>query len=366
MPEFMVRTTAATYSAVVQRGILAQIANWIPPQSGKIFVITTEDVWKAHGASLDAALASKDAGKPREVLFFPGGEKNKRLSQVEALCDGMLAGGADRSSLVIAFGGGIVGDVGGFVAASFMRGVRVLQVPTTLLAQVDAATGGKTGVNLAGGKNLVGAFFQPHAVLVDPEVLSTLPQREYVAGLFEVIKYGIIQTPWLFDLMEQERDAVLSRHPATVDRLIAESVRIKADVVSQDEKESGLRRILNFGHTLGHALEAETSYTRLLHGEAVGFGMIAATLLAERLGILPAADATRIVDTVNAYGPIPSLADVSADNLCGLIYRDKKTIQGKVHFVLPRRIGEVEVQSGIPQETVLQATAEALLRTRQA
>jgi 3-dehydroquinate synthase len=366
MPEFIVRTTGAEYAAVVQRGILGQIAHWIPPKSGKIFVITTQDVWQAHGNSLDAALGVSGTESSREILLFPGGEKNKRLSQVEALCEGMLAGGADRSSLVIAFGGGIVGDVGGFVAASFMRGVKVLQVPTTLLAQVDAATGGKTGVNLAGGKNLVGSFFQPHAVLVDPNVLSTLPQREYVAGLYEVIKYGIIQTPWLFELMEQQRDAVLARDPETVDRLIAESVRIKADVVSQDEKESGLRRILNYGHTLGHALEAETAYTRLLHGEAVGFGMIAAALLAERLGMLGAAEATRIVDTVNGYGPIPSLAGVSAEKLCGLIYHDKKTIQGKVHFVLPERIGEVVVKSGIDPETVLRATEDALARTRQA
>ncbi|MCL4784277.1 MAG: 3-dehydroquinate synthase [Bryobacterales bacterium] len=362
MPEFVVKTAGGRYAAVVERGILARTAEFVPVSAGKIFVITTRDVWDAHGAALDAALATKE----RDVLYFPGGEANKRLSQVEALCDAMLAGGADRSSSVIAFGGGIVGDVGGFVAASYMRGVKVLQIPTTLLAQVDAATGGKTGVNLVGGKNLLGAFHQPHAVLVDPTVLDTLPQREYVAGLYEVIKYGVIQTPWLFDLLEDKRDEVLGRDPDTVDTLIAESVRIKAEVVSADEKESGLRRILNFGHTLGHALEAETRYERLLHGEAVGFGMIAATLLAERLGLLDKMSSESIVEVVNDYGPIPSLAGVEAENLCARLFQDKKTIQGKVHFVLPESIGSVVVKSGIDPEEVLHATRDALKRTRQA
>ncbi|MDZ7638974.1 MAG: 3-dehydroquinate synthase [Bryobacterales bacterium] len=362
MAEFIVRTAGGEYAAVVERGVLAHAANWIPAQAGKLFVITTEDVWQAHGTSLDAALGSKD----RQVLFFPGGEANKRLSQVESLCDAMLTGGADRSSIVLAFGGGIVGDVGGFVAASFMRGVKVLQIPTTLLAQVDAATGGKTGVNLSGGKNLVGAFHQPHAVLADPAVLATLPQREYVAGLYEVLKYGVIRTPWLFELMESKREAVLAREPETVDALIAESVRIKAEVVSADERESGLRRILNFGHTIGHALEAETRYTRFLHGEAVGFGMVAATLLAERIGLLGGVEAGRVVETINSYGPIPSLAGVTAASLCERLFQDKKTIQGKVHFVLPERIGAVVVKSGIDSRVVLEATQAALARTQQA
>lgn len=362
MPEFVVNTAGGRYAAVVERGILARAAQYIPVAAGKIFVITTRDVWQAHGASLNASLGARD----HEVLYFPGREANKRLAQVEALCDAMLEGGADRSSCVIAFGGGIVGDVGGFVAASFMRGVKVLQIPTTLLAQVDAAIGGKTGVNLVGGKNLVGAFHQPHAVLVDPTVLGTLPQREYVAGLYEVVKYGVIQTPWLFELLEEKRDGVLGRDPEAVDSLIAESVRIKAEVVSADERESGLRRILNFGHTVGHALEAETRYERFLHGEAVGFGMIAATLLAERIGLLDKVSSESVVELVNDYGPIPSLAGVEAENLCGRLFQDKKTVQGKVHFVLPESIGSVTVQSGIEPGAVLSATKDALRRTRQA
>ncbi|MCZ2154857.1 MAG: 3-dehydroquinate synthase [Bryobacterales bacterium] len=362
MPEFLVNTASGSYRAIVERGILARAGQFLPPSRGRIFVITTEDVWKAHGAILDSALSGFD----HSVLYFPGGEANKRLHQVELLCDAMLDGGADRSSLVIAFGGGIVGDVGGFVAASFMRGIKVLQIPTTLLAQVDASIGGKTGVNLTGGKNLVGAFHQPHAVLIDPNVLRTLPPREYTAGLYEVIKYGVIRTPWLFDLMEAHRNAVLALDEAAVDKLIAESVRIKAEVVSADERESGLRRILNFGHTFGHALEAETHYERMLHGEAVGFGMIAAAVLAENIGLLPSPASSRIVDTVNSYGPIPSLHGITPESLQARLFQDKKTVQGKVHFVLPERIGSVVVQSGLDPQAVLSAIGAALDRTLQA
>lgn len=356
MPSFTVRTATEEYVAVVERGCIGRVAEHIPAKSGRIFVITTADVWGMHGHVLQDALGDRSP----VVLHYPGGEKNKRLASVEVLCDQMVAANGDRSSVVIAFGGGIVGDVGGFVAASFLRGVPVVQIPTTLLAQVDAATGGKTGVNLVGGKNLVGAFHQPRAVLVDPTLLDTLPQREFVAGLYEVIKYGVIQTPWLFDLLANEREAVLARDPEKVDQLIAESVRIKAAVVSEDEKEGGLRKILNYGHTIGHALEAETAYTQFLHGEAVGFGMVAAAYLAQRVGLLDEASCTRIVETTKAYGPIPSLEGVTAEALMARLVSDKKTIQGNVHFVLPRAIGEVVVQKGIADADIAWATNEAL------
>ncbi|MCW5965570.1 MAG: 3-dehydroquinate synthase [Bryobacterales bacterium] len=356
MPQFTVKTSSQEYVALVERGCLQRAAEWLPPKHSQLFVVTTRDVWDLHGALLDAALGEKR----HQVLFFPGGEHNKRLSAVESLCEQMVEAGGDRASAVIAFGGGIVGDVGGFAAASFMRGIPVVQAPTTLLAQVDAATGGKTGVNLTNGKNLLGAFHQPLAVLVDPSLLSTLPQREYVAGLYEVIKYGIIRTPWLFELLESRRDAVLARDPDAVDALIAESVRIKAEVVSADEKEGGLRRILNYGHTLGHALEAETGYKQLLHGEAVGFGMIAAAFLAKRMGMLAEADCRRIVDTTHTYGPIPSLAGVEPPALLARLVSDKKTVHGNVHFVLPSRIGEVEVRGDVPLDAVRWATEQAL------
>ena len=272
----------------------------------------------------------------------------------------MFAAGADRSACVIAFGGGIVGDVAGFVAAAYMRGVDVIQVPTTLLAQVDAAVGGKTGVNLAKGKNLVGAFHQPRLVVMDPQTLTTLPDREYRAGLFEVVKHGIIRSRSLFDSMTNERGRILARDPELLEAIIGESVAIKADVVGRDEKEGGLRRILNYGHTLGHALEAETEYRRLLHGEAVGYGMIAAGFLAESLDMISTEEREMIERTIVSYGPIPRLEGIGAENLVARIAGDKKTIGGKVHFVLPTGIGEVEVIRDPNVRLVTEAARKAL------
>ncbi len=356
MPTFTVRTPGAEYPCVVERGAIGQADLHLPPKSGKIFVVTTEDVWDLHGPKLRDALG-KRAFHP---LFFPGGEERKRIAEVEDLADQMLAQGADRSSLVVAFGGGIVGDLGGFLAAIFMRGVPVIQVPTTLLAQVDAAVGGKTGANLRGGKNLVGAFHQPRAVLIDPAVLTTLPEREYRAGLYEVLKTGIIRSRRLFEIMALDWRRVLALEPHVVDDIVAESVRIKAEVVSADEKEGDLRRILNFGHTIGHALEAETAYSRLLHGEAVSFGMRAATHLSLRLGALDAGTHGRIIECIGAYGPIPSLAGVRAEALVARLGSDKKTIQGRVHFVLAEGIGATRIVSGVDEEIVLEATARSL------
>jgi len=353
MPSFAVTTALRAYEVVVARGVLGRAADYLPPRAGKVFVLTTADVWRFYGARLCS-------GRDPELLFFPGGEERKRLAEVEALAEEMVARGGDRSSLVIAFGGGIVNDVGGFLAAIFMRGIPVIQIPTTLLAQVDAGVGGKTGVNLVAGKNLVGAFHQPLAVLIDPEVLTTLPEREYRAGLFEVLKCGVIRSPELFRLLAQQRDRVLARAPEVLEPLIAEAVRIKAEVVSADERESDLRRILNFGHTIGHALEAETGYARFLHGEAVAFGMRAAACLAERAGLLAAAEGARIRQAIDLYGPIPSLAGLAAEALAARLRSDKKTIQGRVHFVLPERIGQVRVVTGLDQALVRAAIGDAL------
>jgi 3-dehydroquinate synthase len=350
MPSFRVETPQRAYDAIVERGVARRIADFLPSKHGKIFVVTTKDVWDLHGASF--------AQIPHNVIFFPGGESRKRLSEVEAMADQMLAAGADRSSLVIAFGGGIVNDTGGFLAAIFMRGIPVIQIPTTLLAQVDAAVGGKTGVNLVGGKNLLGSFHQPLAVLIDPDILRTLPDREYRAGLYEIIKCGVIRDANLFRILDEGIANVLAQEPSIVEQIIADAVRIKAEVVSADEREGGLRRILNFGHTVGHALEAETQYSRFLHGEAVAFGMRVATVLAERVTDLKdAADIDRVI--VN-YGPIPSLSGISASNLARRLVSDKKTIQGNVHFVLPVKIGEVTVVSGLDDRVVLESIQAVL------
>jgi 3-dehydroquinate synthase len=356
MPSFRVETPQRSYPAIVERGVIAQTAQYVPPRAGKVFVVTTRDVWRHVGSLLADALS----GVAHEILYLPGGEDNKRLAPVEALAEEMVERGGDRSSMVIAYGGGIVNDMGGFLAAIFMRGIPVLQIPTTLLAQVDAAIGGKTAVNLVSGKNLIGSFHQPLAVLTDPAVLETLPEREYRAGLYEIIKAGIIRESELFRYLERERDAVIARRPHAVDHIIAESVRMKAEVVSNDEREGDLRRILNFGHTFGHAIEAETSYTRFLHGEAVAWGMRAAVHLGQSTGHVSAEDAVDMLELIEAYGPIPAVDGIPAENLAARLVHDKKTVQGKVHFVLPVRVGEVTVVSGVDRRLVVDAIRSAL------
>ena len=357
MPSFRVETPQHCYSAIVERGVIGQVAQHIPKQRGKVFVVSTKDVWRHHGESLAGGLT----GIPHEVLFLPGGEDRKRLAPLEQLADEMVQHGADRSSVVVAFGGGIVNDMAGFLAAIFMRGIPVLQVPTTLLAQVDAAIGGKTGVNLMSGKNLIGSFHQPVAVLIDPAVLATLPGREYRSGLYEIVKAGIIREPSLFQYLTTHCDDVLNRAAPALDRIIEDSVRMKAEVVSSDEREGDLRRILNFGHTFGHALEAETGYTRFLHGEAVAWGMRTAVYLSELTGHLSAEDSVEILETLYRYGPIPPLDGIPAGNLLARLVHDKKTVQGNVHFVLAVRIGEVTVVSGIEDKLVLEAIRSSLV-----
>lgn len=356
MAAFRVQTAQCAYDAVVERGCLRRVNEFLPAGSGKLFVVTTDDVWRLHGSALAKSLESRSF----QVLFFPGSEVNKRLAQVEALADRLVDSGADRTSAIVGFGGGIVTDVAGFLAAIFMRGIPVLQVPTTLLAQVDAAIGGKTGVNLRCGKNLVGSFHQPLAVVIDPDVLSTLSEREYRAGLFEVIKCGVIRDPLLFALLESRAEDVLSQQPEAVDELISAAVRIKAEIVSADERESDLRRILNFGHTVGHAIESETEYVRFLHGEAIAWGMLAATRLAELCRMLSAGEANRIRKVICRYGPLPSANDLNFDGLIARLTSDKKTLQGKIHFVLPAEVGQVKIVSGIDLPTIRQAIVDSL------
>lgn len=343
-------TPQGSYDAIVARGSAGRLAELLPKGTGKVFAVTSEDVWSLYRALIEQHVD--------EVLFFPGGESRKRIAEVEALAEQMVERGGDRSSVVVAIGGGIVNDVAGFLAAIFMRGVPVIQVPTTLLAQVDAAVGGKTGVNLVSGKNLVGSFHQPLAVLIDPDLLATLSDREFRAGLYEVIKCGIIRDAALFRVLDECAAAVMAREPGNVDRIIADAVRIKAEVVSADEREGDLRRILNFGHTVGHALEAETRYERFLHGEAVAFGMRAAAAIAEQ--VLDFADRAAVERAIARYGAIPALNGIRAEALAARLVSDKKTVQGKVHFVLPVRIGEVRVVAGVNERVILESIEAAL------
>ena len=340
------------YEAVIENGLLARagaLLRELLPGSNRLFVITVAPVRRKWGKVLMGSLAA--AGFDAKMLEMPEGERFKRLATVEMLAEKLTELGADRNAVVVAFGGGVAGDVGGLLASLYMRGVELVQIPTTVLAQVDASVGGKTGVNLKAGKNLVGTFHQPRVVLVDPQVLSSLPEREYRAGLYEALKCGVIGNPELFREFEVNRDRILKRDPATEERLIAESVRLKAHVVSVDEKENGLRRVLNFGHTIGHALEAETGYRTLLHGEAVAWGMVAAARIAAGVGKLGERDAERISQATRKVGPLPQLK-VRGRSIARRLRSDKKTRNGKVHFVLPTEIGKVEVVNDVPEEVV--------------
>ncbi len=269
------------------------------------------------------------------------GETAKNLSTVELACRELVRAGADRRALVVAVGGGVVGDVAGFVAASYARGISLIHIPTTVVAQVDSAIGGKTGVNLPEGKNLIGAFYPPKAVLADPELLRTLPPREFRSGIYEVIKYGVIGDPKLFGFLEQKIERVLRRDRAALEFVIERSIAQKARVVSEDERESGLREILNFGHTFAHALESVTRYKKYLHGEAVGWGMVAAARLAVEKGMLSSQDEERIAALIGCVGPLPAWPTIPPARLIAAMQADKKTRAGKLRFVLPERIGRV-------------------------
>lgn len=354
-----VKTKSDAYSVLVQRGSLTRsgktIAKLLPSRKSRCFVVTVPPVWDAWGDKLSKALT--DAGLDFVVLDIPDGERNKNVSTVEQLAEKMAAKNADRNSVVIAFGGGVTGDVAGLLASMYMRGLSFFQIPTTLLAQVDAAMGGKTGVNLRSGKNLLGTFHQPKVVISDPELLSTLPDREFRAGLFEVIKSGVIRDRKLFEVTEDAREKLLARDPAVLERVIHDCARIKAEVVAADEKESDLRRILNFGHTIGHALEADTGYRHFLHGEAVAWGMAAAAMIGTAVHKTSPELAQRIVSCVLAYSPLPEVTSRGED-IVRRIRGDKKALDGKVNFVLPTSVGKVTIYNRVPDEVVVHAVQE--------
>jgi 3-dehydroquinate synthase len=297
------------------------------------FVVSNSTVWRLHGEQIRAALGDGDP------ILLPDGERFKNLQSVSRIYESLIKAGADRGSVIVAVGGGVIGDTAGFAASTFLRGIALVHVPTTLLAQVDSSIGGKVGVNHALGKNLIGAFHQPVVVVIDPLFLKTLPRREFRSGLYEVVKYGVIANRPLFDRLDTGVKAVFAREPAALVPAIVESCRIKADVVSKDERESGLRRILNFGHTVGHALEAVTHYRRFRHGEAIAVGMLAAADLAVARGALAERESQALRRLVSKLGPLPAVADLSIREVIDAIRRDKKVIDGKLHFVIAIEIG---------------------------
>ena len=352
-----VTTVSRSYEVLIASGSLARAGEVLADLlAGKhVFVITVPAVRKLWAKPLLGSLAR--TGIATSLLEMPDGERAKRLATLEKLAEKLVQLGADRSATLIALGGGVVGDVTGFLASIYMRGVDVVQIPTTVLAQVDAAIGGKTGVNLLSGKNLLGTFHQPRAVLIDPAVLTTLPAREYRAGLYEALKCGIIGDVGLFQLFEEQRQQILARDEVVVEKMIADSVRLKASVVSADERESGQRQVLNLGHTIGHALEAETGYKLMLHGEAVAWGLLAATHIALSTGKLDSVTAGRITNAVLELGQLPRV-NVKTANILKRLKSDKKTRKGVIHFILPREIGKVEITSDVGEPGVRGALEE--------
>lgn len=348
MPAAVIRVAAPsrTYPVHVGGGLLGRLDALLDEAGagGQRVVVSSPTVWKAHGAAVARALGGE------ECVLVPDGERSKNARTAARIHDALIRMAAERGVTVVAVGGGVIGDVAGFAAATYLRGVALAHVPTTLLAQVDSSIGGKVGVNHPLGKNLIGSFHQPIAVFADPDVLGTLPPREFRSGLYEVIKYGVVADRGLFDRVARDLPAVLRREPDALTPVIADSCRIKAKVVSEDERESGVRRILNFGHTAGHAIEAVTKYRRFRHGEAVARGMLVVADLAVRRRLFPQADQAALADLIARLGPLPALGDLSAQALVEAMRRDKKVRQGRLHVVLPTRIGATRIVNDVSDD----------------
>jgi len=341
-----VPTPSRAYSVTIGDGTIDEIGRMLDElrAPARRFVVSSPLVWRLHGAQMARVVGGT------EPILVPDGERYKQLATVSRIYDALVRVNADRASTVITFGGGVIGDMAGFAAATYLRGVALVHVPTTLLAQVDSAIGGKVGVNHPLGKNMIGSFYQPHAVLIDPLVLATLPRREFRAGLYEVIKYGMTSSRPLFDRVAGERKPIFARAPEALTAIIAESCRIKASVVADDEREAGPRRVLNFGHTAGHAIEAVTKYRRFRHGEAVGYGMLVAAELARSRGALADRDRQALADVVASLGPLPPINDLSATQMLEAMQHDKKVVAGKLHFVLPTAIGATTIVDDVTEK----------------
>ncbi|HVB37981.1 MAG TPA: 3-dehydroquinate synthase [Vicinamibacterales bacterium] len=348
-----VKTRTGRYPVWIAAGLTDRLAPLLQESgvTGRRFLVSSPGIWRLHGPAVARALPGT------EIVLVPDGERAKQLQTVSRIYESLIRAEADRASVVIAFGGGVIGDMAGFAAATYLRGVKLVQVPTTLLAQVDSAIGGKVGVNHPLGKNLIGAFYPPAVVSIDPALLETLPRREFRAGLYEVVKYGVIASRELFDRIGRDTRAIFNRDPEALIPVIAESCRIKAEVVGQDEHEAGLRRVLNFGHTAGHALEAATRYRRFRHGEAVAYGMLAAAHLAVARGALTGDDRAALAGLIGQLGPMPSVADLRIPDLLQVIRRDKKVVNGRLHFVLPTGIGSTRIVDDVTEKELAAALA---------
>lgn len=353
MLEIHVDLGSRAYAVSIGHGLIASLPELLAPLSGRrTLVVSNGRVWSLHGARLERPL--KSVGTLARVLIADG-EVHKDRAALGAVHDAMWKAGLGRDGLVVAFGGGVVGDVAGFAAATYMRGIDWVQVPTTLLAMVDSSVGGKVGINHPGAKNLLGAFHQPRAVVIDPSLLETLPRRQVQSGAYEVLKCGVLSDRALFKSLRSAPSGLRGWGRVEMENAIASACRIKAEVVEQDEREHGLRRVLNLGHTLGHALETVTRYRRFTHGEAVGWGLIGAAWIARRRGLLAQSAFDSIASAVDHLGPRPRVSDLAADKVMTALKGDKKAKGGRNVFVLPTRIGGVVVRPDVQPAEVRHA-----------
>lgn len=358
MNRVIVQAAAGPYPVIIGADAIAALGRELDALGlgARRLLVSSYRVWEFHGPLF------RKIGADRTPILVEDGERYKNLNTVARVLDALVKAKADRSTVVIAIGGGVIGDLVGFAAATYLRGIPVVHVPTTLLAQVDSAIGGKTGVNHPLGKNLIGSFHAPSLVVADPFVLHTLPRREFRAGLYEVIKYGVIRQPDLLDRMRDSITAIFNREADAVSPLVSASCRIKAEVVSADERESGLRRILNFGHTVGHALEAVTKYKPFRHGEAIGYGMLAALHIGVTRGVTPKPLLNEVESLIAQLGPLPSVADISAKEVYTAIGRDKKIVGGTLHFVAAADRGKTVELTDITEKEFKTAVRKIGLR----
>ena len=352
MQELQVGLGDRSYPIIIENGCLKGIGEDLRTKGiAKRYGVVADDlVADLYGNVLMKSL--KSAGLDAELLTFPHGEANKTLQTIGDLAGRLARSGFDRKDALIGLGGGVTGDITGFLASSYMRGISFVQVPTTLLAQVDSSVGGKTGVDIPEGKNLVGAFYQPKAVYIDISVLGSLPREELLGGLGEVIKYGVIRDAAFFDFLLDNRQGILRLEPELVKETVYLCCKIKSEVVSEDEREGGVRRILNYGHTIGHAVEGASDYT-LIHGFAVSIGMVAAARLAVLNNLLAKADYNKIVDILKSYNmPIDVPKELDRARIKRFLLTDKKSVGGKVFYVLPTEIGKTVITDNISEQQV--------------
>jgi 3-dehydroquinate synthase len=355
MREIRVAVPGRPYAVQIGRGAAETLGRLLAPLGrARLAVVSSPNIWKRHRARIVPGLG----GLAWTEILVGDGESQKSARTLQRLYDAFVSARLGRDSLVVAVGGGVIGDMAGFAAATYMRGVDWVGVPTTLLAMVDSSVGGKVGINHPRGKNMIGAFHQPRAVVIDPAFLDTLPARQRQTGAYEVVKCGIIGDPALFQAVARAPEALEGWPAADLESAIASACRLKADVVSKDEREGDLRRVLNLGHTLGHALESVTQYRRFTHGEAVGWGLIAASAIARRRGMLAEAEFEAIASAVDGLGPRPGLRGLAAERILDAVARDKKAREGRVPFVLPTRIGAVQIVPDVTTGEILAAFDE--------